>query len=271
MLGPLCGGCTLVGTSFRSAPCFSSRSPQAHSSDCAFVGACCPSHSTAWPLLERSLWNGSRAWQAGDSAPAVHPVPSASRRQVSVSVGKWWPPVQLSPAATNVATRPRDTGAEPLGAQKRPAEHRGAVECLVPPAGRSSRRCGESSVPATAASVDEPAETIEQPRVPYPPALAEAGIPGRVELEYVVDTLGCAEPGSLGTAGQGGSGAGNGTPPRDLLRGSPAPCPLPPSRSAPLPRYRPPFPPRPRDASAIPAPITANPSRVFPRFSLALV
>ena len=40
-------------------------------------------------------------------------------------------------------------------------------------------------------------EVIQQPSLRYPPALAQAGITGRVELEYVVDTLGRAEPGSL--------------------------------------------------------------------------
>jgi TonB family protein len=49
----------------------------------------------------------------------------------------------------------------------------------------------------TAESVDDPVEVIEQPAPRYPPGLAQAGVPGRVELEYVVDTLGRAEPGSL--------------------------------------------------------------------------
>ena len=49
----------------------------------------------------------------------------------------------------------------------------------------------------TADSVDDPVEVIEQPDPRYPPVLAQAGIAGRVELEYVVDTLGRAEPGSL--------------------------------------------------------------------------
>jgi TonB family protein len=49
----------------------------------------------------------------------------------------------------------------------------------------------------TATSVDDPVAVIEQPAITYPPALAHAGISGRVELEYVVDTLGRAEPGSI--------------------------------------------------------------------------
>jgi TonB family protein len=51
--------------------------------------------------------------------------------------------------------------------------------------------------PWTVESVDDPVEVIEQPPLRYPPALAQAGITGRVELEYVVDTSGRAEPGSL--------------------------------------------------------------------------
>jgi TonB family protein len=51
--------------------------------------------------------------------------------------------------------------------------------------------------PWTVESVDEPVRVIEQPPTTYPPGLAQAGITGRVELEYVVDTAGRAEPGSL--------------------------------------------------------------------------
>jgi outer membrane biosynthesis protein TonB len=51
----------------------------------------------------------------------------------------------------------------------------------------------------TVDSVDVPVEVIEQPPVRYPPALAQADIAGLVELEYVVDTAGRAEPGSLRT------------------------------------------------------------------------
>jgi outer membrane biosynthesis protein TonB len=49
----------------------------------------------------------------------------------------------------------------------------------------------------TADSVDDPVRVIEQPPLRYPPTLAQAGITGRVELEYVVDTSGRAEPASL--------------------------------------------------------------------------
>ena len=49
----------------------------------------------------------------------------------------------------------------------------------------------------TAGTVDEPVEVVEQPAPRYPAVLAEARIPGRVELAYIVDTLGRVEPGSL--------------------------------------------------------------------------
>jgi TonB family protein len=51
--------------------------------------------------------------------------------------------------------------------------------------------------PLTPVQVDEPAEVIQQGAVRYPAALERAGIGGRVELEYVVDSLGQAESGSL--------------------------------------------------------------------------
>lgn len=51
----------------------------------------------------------------------------------------------------------------------------------------------------SADAVDDPVEIIEQPDPRYPAALAQARVPGRVELSYTVDTLGMAEPGSLRT------------------------------------------------------------------------
>jgi TonB family protein len=56
---------------------------------------------------------------------------------------------------------------------------------------------GRDGEPWGVTSVDDPVAVIEQPEVRYPAALAHAGIPGRVELEYVVDTLGRAEPRSV--------------------------------------------------------------------------
>jgi periplasmic protein TonB len=53
--------------------------------------------------------------------------------------------------------------------------------------------------PLTAAAVDELVEVLEQPAPEYPSALSKAGVTGRVELEYVVDTTGHAEAASLRT------------------------------------------------------------------------
>jgi TonB family protein len=53
------------------------------------------------------------------------------------------------------------------------------------------------AAPLHASAVDEPVSVIRQLAPAYPPSLAYARIPGRVELEYVVDTTGLAEPSSL--------------------------------------------------------------------------
>jgi TonB family protein len=47
--------------------------------------------------------------------------------------------------------------------------------------------------------VDDPVQLLEQPPVRYPPALAQASVAGRVELEFVVDTSGRVEPRSVRT------------------------------------------------------------------------
>ena len=45
--------------------------------------------------------------------------------------------------------------------------------------------------------VDEPAAVLVQPRPRYPPLLAAAGATGRVSLQFVVDTAGAVELGSV--------------------------------------------------------------------------
>ena len=42
--------------------------------------------------------------------------------------------------------------------------------------------------------VDDPVRPLSQPQPRYPPVLQQAGITGRVEMQYVVDTTGHAEP-----------------------------------------------------------------------------
>lgn len=44
------------------------------------------------------------------------------------------------------------------------------------------------------AEVDDPVRPIDIPRPKYPPVLQQAGIAGSVDVQYVVDTLGKAEP-----------------------------------------------------------------------------
>jgi TonB family protein len=47
-----------------------------------------------------------------------------------------------------------------------------------------------------AAEVDDPVAPINIPKPRYPPVMQQAGIAGRVEVQYVVDTTGHAEPAS---------------------------------------------------------------------------
>jgi periplasmic protein TonB len=49
----------------------------------------------------------------------------------------------------------------------------------------------------TEAELDDPVQPISQPTPRYPPVMQSAGIAGRVDLQYIVDTTGHAEPGSL--------------------------------------------------------------------------
>jgi protein TonB len=46
------------------------------------------------------------------------------------------------------------------------------------------------------AQVDDPVSIISQPKPRYPPVLQQAGVSGKVELQFVVDTLGHAEAAS---------------------------------------------------------------------------
>lgn len=48
----------------------------------------------------------------------------------------------------------------------------------------------------TDAEVDDPVRPIDIPKPRYPPVLQQAGIAGSVDVQYVVDTLGRAEPAS---------------------------------------------------------------------------
>jgi protein TonB len=49
----------------------------------------------------------------------------------------------------------------------------------------------------TEAELDDPVQPISQPTPRYPPVMQSAGIAGRVEMEYIVDTTGHSEPASV--------------------------------------------------------------------------
>ncbi len=48
-----------------------------------------------------------------------------------------------------------------------------------------------------AGEVDQPAEVVSQPKPRYPPVLERAGLDGRVVVEFIIDTVGHCERGSL--------------------------------------------------------------------------
>lgn len=102
------------------------------------------------------------------------------------------PPVELPLAPIEVPTTlPPISPGPPLD----PARLRQAMSV-----GRPGPTRGDSSSPAAVlamAEVDQPAEAIHQPEPRYPPVLQQAGIEGRVLVEFIIDTLGHVEPASL--------------------------------------------------------------------------
>ena len=50
------------------------------------------------------------------------------------------------------------------------------------------------------AAVDEPARVLSQPAPVFPAVLKAAGVGGRVVVQFVVDTVGAVEPGSMSFA-----------------------------------------------------------------------
>jgi TonB family protein len=122
-------------------------------------------------------------------------MPAASDRVVSQAAPppSWEPFLQVPDLSPPVPPIALPSVADLLGA----ASFRSGSSPALPGSlagGTAPTRAGELW---TANSVDDPVEVIEQPSPRYPPVLAQAGVTGRVELEYVVDTLGRAEPGSL--------------------------------------------------------------------------
>jgi TonB family protein len=73
---------------------------------------------------------------------------------------------------------------------------------VLAPTGSGCSGCVETPAaggPAvfTEETVDQPVELVSEPAPVYPAILQSAGLPGRVAVEFVVDTLGRVEPGSI--------------------------------------------------------------------------
>ena len=100
----------------------------------------------------------------------------------------------LPPGDTPMGIPLLDLGTRPFNA----AELIGSSHPVGVPTGVS----GGESVPGIAdvfvsAQVDDPAVALSQPAPRYPRALKEAGVGGFVDLEYVIDSTGHAEPASV--------------------------------------------------------------------------
>lgn len=127
------------------------------------------------PATRRAEAAGVAARGAAASAAAVVPAPAAVPSGV--------PPVALGevPAVPAMVGAP-DALAAVLGEVGRAAP--GDLDAVV----GAVREAGE---------VEEPLRVLEDAMPRYPEALQRAGIAGRVTLEFVVDTLGRVEPGSV--------------------------------------------------------------------------
>ncbi len=156
-------------------------------------------------------------------AAAVAAVAATGARRDAESLPPLPPPAIFAPPAHRTAP-PHEAGPEPGALPAPPAVPQGLAVPLVGPPELPTRAPSVSGLlamgtdpgsalptllpagddrkwgePFEVQSVDEPVEIMHQPTPRFPPALAGAGIGGRVELEYVVDTAGRAEPGSLRT------------------------------------------------------------------------
>jgi len=102
------------------------------------------------------------------------------------------PSVELPPAPTDMPTSiPPVT----LGPVLDPARLRATLS-----SGETGARAGDPIVRGRAfaeAEVDEAVQVVQQPSPRYPPALQQALIEGKVVVEFVIDTTGQVERGSL--------------------------------------------------------------------------
>jgi TonB family protein len=130
----------------------------------------------------------SRWSRSTDSTSAFAPDPRALLRQLVAN-----PDLRLE-------IRPSGKSAQLIRFNARGLErHMSQVDAACPPGGN-----GEGAGAGRAAdqvysesSVDERAEIVSAPPLEYPPALAHAGLQGRVTVQAVIDTLGRAEPASV--------------------------------------------------------------------------
>ena len=130
------------------------------------------------------------------SAPPLSPTPHAAHAAPTrpAPEAPSWQPGDLAPALTPPLTANLPTVAgllQGMNLRSDPGLDLGAL-------GLGDAESGDPA-PRSPAAVDEPVRVIDQPPPRYPAALSAAGVTGRVELAYVVDTLGRAEPGSLRT------------------------------------------------------------------------
>src|SRR5207245_11798501 len=66
--------------------------------------------------------------------------------------------------------------------------HMAQVDAACPPGGNGDGRAADQVY--SEATVDERAEIVSAPPLEYPPALRQAGLPGRVPVPTGIDTLG---------------------------------------------------------------------------------
>jgi TonB family protein len=143
-----------------------------------------PSREARTPLLLPTLHR---------SRPEPTP-PSASRSPLRAPIPLLLPLIDPPPLAPPAISSSGPTVAELLAS----ASESGATP-WVSTTSPSGVTVDSSAALRDEREVDDPVQLLEQPSVRYPPALAQAGVAGRVELEFVVDTLGRVEPLSVGT------------------------------------------------------------------------
>ncbi len=90
-------------------------------------------------------------------------------------------PIGIPPAEPGPAIDPRRFVLAPVG----------------PPCGGCVASPDSTSGLFSEAAVDEPAQVVSQPAPVFPPVLKAAGVGGSVQAQFVVDTLGKVEPGSV--------------------------------------------------------------------------